>query len=174
MKVAIASDNQVKIQATMKAFRDRMSADLEFVHKKVFSGVPDQPFDDDIQSGAHNRAVAVQKEFDADYGVGLEGGITQHQGKYYEYAWCAIAERSGKISYGHSFGVPMPDVLMKKIIDEKKELGTALDELIHEENTKQKDGFFGFATGNRITRESGYYAMICASLAPIVLRQYYG
>jgi len=173
MKIAIGSDNPVKIQATRNAFRDRMSGDLEFVHKKYPSEVPDQPFDDDIQTGARNRAIAVRDGLDADYGVGLEGGITSHQGKYFAYAWCAIADRKGNITFGHSFGVPIPDVLMHKILKEGKELGDALDELLEEENTGQKDGFFGFATGNRVTRESGYYAMICAALAPIILSDYY-
>lgn len=145
-----------------------------FKEMKAPSGVPDQPFDDDIQTGARNRAIAVQQKLDADFGVGLEGGITQHQGAYFEYGWCAIADRDGKITYGHSFGVPLPNTLMQKILKEGKELGEALDELLGEENTKQKDGFFGFATGNRITREKGYYDMICAALAPRVLKEFYG
>ncbi|MFA5030126.1 MAG: inosine/xanthosine triphosphatase [Patescibacteria group bacterium] len=174
MKIAIGSDNPVKIKATEKAFSDRLDVDFEFEHKKMPSGVPDQPFDDEIQIGAHNRAVAVQREFNADYGVGLEGGTTKHQGQYFEYGWCAIVDRSGKVTYGHSFGVPIPEVLVTKIVDEKKELGISLDELLHKDNTKQKDGFFGFATGNCITRESAYYAMVCAALAPIVLKEYYG
>lgn len=173
MIIAIGSKNKVKIQATEKACKDRLQGDLIFKSIGVPSGVPDQPFDDDIQKGAKNRAIGACRYFDADLGIGLEGGITTHQGGYYEYAWCAIADKSGQVVYGHSFGIPMPPVLMKKI-SEGKELGIALDELLDIKNTREKEGFFGFATGNRITRETGYYAMICAALAPISLKKYYG
>lgn len=173
MKLAIASDNPVKIEATRKAFIDRLKINVELVHKKMPSEVPDQPFDEDIRRGAINRAKAAQKFFQADYGVGLEGGTVKHQDEYYEYAWCAIADAEGHVYTGHSFGVPLPKKLMKKILDEGKELGDALDELLGETNTKQKNGFFGFATGNLITRETGYYDMVCAALAPIALKEYY-
>ncbi|PIS41229.1 MAG: inositol monophosphatase, partial [Candidatus Kerfeldbacteria bacterium CG08_land_8_20_14_0_20_42_7] len=166
MIVAIGSENPVKVSATKKAFVDRLDVVCKFEFGKVLSGVANQPFNDEIQTGARNRALAIQKRFDADFGVGLEGGITQHQNEYFEYAWCAISDKQGKITYGHSFGVPMPDALTQKILKEGKELGDVLDELLHEKNTKQKDGFFGFATGNRVTRETGYYEMICAALAP--------
>jgi non-canonical (house-cleaning) NTP pyrophosphatase len=52
-------------------------------------------------------------------------------------------------------------------------LGNALDEVLGMANTKQKQGFFGFATKNLVTREHGYVDMILAAVAPIILKNYY-
>lgn len=174
MHVAIGSTNPVKIAATKKAFNARLKEPCTFSEHKVPSQVPDQPFDDAIQTGARNRAIAAQKEANSDYGVGLEGGITTHQGQPFEYAWCAIVDRKGNVTYGHSFGVPVPQVLFDMITKDGLELGDAQDKLLNKKNTKHQEGFFGFATDNMVTREHGYIDMISAALAPIVLTEYYG
>lgn len=78
MIVAVGSDNPVKINATQRAFTDRLKESINIVHKKLPSGVSDQPIGDEIQTGARNRAVAVREKYDADFGVGLEGGGLQN------------------------------------------------------------------------------------------------
>lgn len=173
MRVAIGSENPRKVEAVKRAFQARLQGPFEFLQKKVPSGVPDQPFDEETLRGAINRARGVRELFKADFGVGLEGGIAHHSGKVIEFAWCAIVDKNDKEYCAHSFGVPLPNVLLNKITKEGKELGDALDELLGTENIKQKEGFFGFATDNHVTRESGYHDMVHAALAPIILKDVY-
>ncbi len=172
MKIAIGSENPVKLKAVEKAIRKRFPEHCDFVFKKVASGVSNQPFGDETMEGARNRAQNVRLEFDADYGVGLEGGIDLRQGLPFAVAWCAIVDRQGKVSYGSSFGVPLPAVLMRRI-EQGMELGDAMDELFNTKNIKHREGFFGFATGNLVTREAGYYDMVLAALATFTLPEYY-
>lgn len=173
IKVAIGSENPRKVAAVKKAFEARLQGPFEFVEKKVDSGVPDQPFDDETLRGAINRAKNVRELFDADFGVGLEGGIAHHLDKIIEFAWCAIVDRQGEEYCAHSFGIPLPKLFYSKIKNEGKELGDVLDEVLGTSNIKQKEGFFGFATNNHVTRESGYHDMVHAALAPLVLKELY-
>ena len=67
MKVAVGSNNPVKISAVKRAFEDRIGGDVEVVSQKVETGVSDQPFNDETLEGAKNRALAVKKAFKADF-----------------------------------------------------------------------------------------------------------
>lgn len=173
MKVAIGSNNPIKIAATKKAFQDRFGKDITFQPVSVPSGVSDQPFGDDTRHGAFARAQAAQQALQADFGVGCEGGIEVIEGAWYATAWCAIADRQGNVSSAHALGVPIPNVLRFKIEQEGKELGVAQDEALGTTNAKHKEGFFGFATDNLVTREHGYTDALYAALAPIVKQDIY-
>jgi inosine/xanthosine triphosphatase len=173
MLVAIGSTNPVKIAATKKAFQDRFGGEIIFQSIAVPSGVSDQPFGDDTRAGAIARARAAQRELQADYGVGCEGGIEIVGGVWYATAWCAVADKKGQVYAAHSLGVPMPQVLRMKIEHEGKELGVAQDEALGTTNAKHKEGFFGFATDNLVTREHGYTDALYAALAPIVKQEIY-
>ncbi len=77
-KVIVASQNPVKITATKQGF-EKMFPNETFEIKgvSVSSGVSDQPRnDEETFNGTLNRANnASQVEPDADFWVGLEGGI---------------------------------------------------------------------------------------------------
>lgn len=173
MNVAIGSMNPIKIKAVKRAFIERTPEHVSFSEHEVDSGVPAQPHDEEIQTGAYNRAVAAQKAADADFGVGLEGGTVIYQDEPYEYGWCAIVDRDGNAQYAHSMGVPIPRVLYTMMVDEGLELGDALDKLLNQTNTKHREGFFGFATENIVTREHAFFDTVCAALSPLALKKYY-
>ena len=54
---------------------------IHFSHHKVASGVADMPTTlEELRNGAKNRAQACKKlEGDADYFIGMEGGVYQDQ-----------------------------------------------------------------------------------------------
>ena len=174
MKVSIGSLNPVKISAVEKAFQMRFKEKSFFCYHKVPSGISDQPYNDETRIGAVNRAKMTLKAAEqAEYGVGIEGGIEIRDDIAFVNAWCAIVDMEGNVNFGHSFGVPLPKVIMNKIKNEGMELGDAHDELVGETNTKQKEGWFGLATDNHVTREHGYINMVLAALTPIALPEYY-
>jgi inosine/xanthosine triphosphatase len=77
-KVIIASKNPVKINAVKQGFKKMFpNTEFEFIDISVSSEVSDQPFgNDEIFQGAFNRATNAKKEVsNADYWVGVEGGI---------------------------------------------------------------------------------------------------
>ncbi|KKU99733.1 MAG: putative non-canonical purine NTP phosphatase [Parcubacteria group bacterium GW2011_GWA2_48_9] len=155
-----------------KAFAAVWEGDVEVVSCSV-GGTKDQPFNDETPRGAKHRAFEALKASGADLGVGLEGGIDARPEGYFVTGWCAIADTAGKITYGRSFGVPIPAYVVDRMKKEGKELGDIVDELLDKKNTKQAEGFFGFATKNMVTREKGYIDMVVAALAPRVFPEFY-
>lgn len=173
MKVAVASSNPVKIEATRKAFATVFHESVEIISHPVQIDLPAQPYNEDTIESARKRAVEVLHASGADIGVGLEGGIDDRSEGFFATAWCAIADHEGSVTYGQSFSVPLPDIVVEKMRDEEKEMGDVMDELLNSKNTKQQNGFFGFATNDHVTREHAYVDMILAALAPRVHRELY-
>jgi non-canonical (house-cleaning) NTP pyrophosphatase/8-oxo-dGTP pyrophosphatase MutT (NUDIX family) len=76
MKVIIGSNNKDKIKIVKDALGE-LHLDVEAEGRKADSGITDQPLDKDTtKEGAINRAKnAKQKNPDADFWIGLEGGL---------------------------------------------------------------------------------------------------
>jgi len=166
-KVIIASKNPVKIQSVKNGF-EKMFTDqeFEFVGVSVPSGVSDQPFgNDETFLGAKNRADNAFNEFkDADFYVGIEGGIEQVKNEMEAFAWILVksADKYGKSRTG-TFFLPKEVV---KLIKEGKELGEADDIVFKRSNSKQANGAVGILTGNVIDRTKYYTESVILSLIP--------
>ena len=77
MNIAVGSLNPVKLAAVKEAFSIVWPDTVwDVIGVEVISGVSAQPMSD-IESikGAINRAKISITELEADYGVGLEGGL---------------------------------------------------------------------------------------------------
>lgn len=87
--IIIASENPVKIQATLDGF-SKMFPDEKFEIKgiSVDSEVKVQPMsDEETLMGAENRARNAMKIYpQADYYIGIEGGIEQKGKQVYTFA----------------------------------------------------------------------------------------
>ncbi|KZL16778.1 Non-canonical purine NTP phosphatase [Pseudovibrio axinellae] len=168
MKVVVASQNPVKVNATLEAFQAQFPADeIELISQDVLSGVSDQPMsDEETRKGAMTRAEnALGAHTDADFGVGLEGGICEVSGIAYTFAWMAVLSREGQISANRSMLLPLPDKVMA-LVRSGVELGHALDEIFGTQNIKQKGGAFGLLSGGRLTRTSIYVDTLFCALLP--------
>jgi len=166
-KVIIASKNPVKIQAVKNGFRKMFSAQgFEFMGISVPSNVNDQPFSsEETFTGARNRARNASKEIkDADFYVGIEGGIDQIGNEMQAFAWVVInaCGRNGKSRTGAFFLPRKIAALLKK----GKELGEADDLVFKRKNSKQQNGAVGILTGNVIDRTKYYEEAIILALIP--------
>lgn len=166
MKVAIGSENPVKIECVKLAFQAAWpDKTFEFVSYKTDSGVSAQPMSDaESIKGAIARAQQALSGHDADYGVGLEGGLQKIGEIYYDSGWIVIIDRQHRRGIGSTAKFPIPEKCMKMILD-GKELGDAIDILFKEDNMKQKRGFFGGMTNNLITRTSAYKDAVIVALS---------
>jgi len=165
MKVLVGSTNPVKVQAVKEAF-SKFFEDVEVKGRKVNSGVPDQPFDDDTFKGARNRARALMDE-EADFYVGLEGGVTELLGRTFTFGAFCIIDRAGRESFGASPLLLLPSRVVEGL-REGKELGDVMDELTGEHNTKQKGGASGFFTNGVVPRKDFYLQGLCVAMAPFL------
>ena len=139
IKVAVASFNPVKLGAVETAFKTQFpDYELELIPLSVASGVSDQPMsDDETRQGARNRVNNAMAELpDADYWVGLEGGLDTYDGKLMASAWMAVSDHTGTISEARTPTLPLPPAV-QELVEQGLELGDANDRVFAKVNSKQ-------------------------------------
>jgi len=165
--IAVASNNPVKLQAVLDAFRFIFSKEKwQTISMEVPSGVSHQPMSDsETHIGAVNRARNAQfARPDADYWVGIEGGVEDLEGEMSAFAWVVVVTRQllGQSRSG-TFMIP-PAVA--KLVREGKELGIADDIIFGRSNSKQQNGAIGLLTDNAIDRKALYQHAVILALVP--------
>ncbi len=174
MKVVVASKNPVKIRATQEAFeRQFPGQEIECVAVSVESGVAEQPFsDDETRHGAINRSQnACEDQPDADFWVGLEGGVDTFNGQLMAFAWMAVLGPDGRTCTARTMTLPLPPAV-KKRVDDGMELGEANDRVFSTVNSKHEGGAFGLLTSGRFTREGVYADTLTIALVPFTSKLY--
>ncbi len=166
MKVAVGSQNPTKVNAVKKAFEKVFPNVLwEVIGVGVPSGVADQPMTDrESIRGATNRAKRSLKKCNADFGVGIEGGMQKVGKEWFTSGWVVIVNKGGEIGTGSSIRMSIPPMLLKLILD-GNELGHANDIVFKQTNSKHGDGHFGLMTNNAITRTSAYQDAVFTALS---------
>lgn len=167
MKVVVASTNPVKINATKEAFR-LMLPELacEFEGVAAASGVADQPMsDEETLRGATSRVENAKKEYDADFWVGIEGGIEKRAGEFEAFAWVVIKNKEGTLGKGRTATFFLPRAVAHKI-EEGMELGHAIDAVFNQTNSKHNQGAIGTFTGGVIDRTKYYVDPVVLALIP--------
>ncbi len=154
-----------------------MEAFEKFFHEitvsgiSVPSGVSEQPFDEETYVGAENRARELFRRYpDADYFVGIEGGVQKISGIWFGFGAVAILDKKGRIGHGTSPQYELPESIVKQL-QSGKELGTVIDEMSGETNSKQKGGAIGFFTGGVFGRKDLYVTGIITALIPFLNKE---
>lgn len=166
-KIVIASTNPVKMQAALQGF-ERMFPEQAFeIHSvSAASGVRAQPLSSqETLQGAHNRACAAHRQApQADYWVGIEGGIEDCDEEMAAFAWVVVytPRLTGKGRTGTFFLPPV----VADLIRQGKELGEADDIVFNKNNSKQANGAIGILTGDVIDRTRLYEHAVVLALAP--------
>jgi inosine/xanthosine triphosphatase len=175
MKIVIASKNPVKINATKEAFLKVFSSTaFEFEGVSVPSDVSDQPMSSaEALKGAINRTEKSSTEIlDADYYVGLEGGVEDCDGKMYSFAWVAVRDNHGKMGTGKTGEFVLPPKVRELILN-GIELGNADDIVFGKSNSKQTNGAIGILTNDIIDRAALYTPAVIFALIPFVKPELY-
>lgn len=173
MNIIVASKNPVKINAVQMGFESYgKNAVIEGV--SVDSGVSDQPMSDaETLEGARNRVENARKKYpDADFWIGIEGGVERNEEKLDAFAWVVI---QGDNAIGESrtttFSLPHS---VSELIDQGYELGTANDIFFNKHNSKQQSGAVGLLTNNVISRTKLYVQAVQLALIPLINAKMYG
>lgn len=174
ISIAVASKNPVKVAAALDGFRQIWpEAECSAVPLSVASGVADQPMtDQETLQGALNRvqnAQAAQPE--ADFWIGLEGGVEEMEGELTAFAWIVIRSGTqlGKARTGAFFLPPAVAALVKQGV----ELGEADDQVFGHSNSKQQGGAIGLLTHNVLDRKQLYQQAVVMALVPFIQRELY-
>jgi len=178
MKILVGSTNPVKIQATTEAF-SKYYSDIEVIGFCVNSNVYPQPINYDTFTGAENRVKELQKvnsekNLNAEYFVGIEGGIIRHMNKWFAFGCMCIMDKNGRLSFGTSPHFELPEEVYSRLLN-GEELGEVMDEIIQLKNTKQNSGAIGFLTNGVMNRTQLYVPGIIAALVPFNhIKMYFG
>jgi len=165
MIIAVGSTNPTKIRPVRAVFSKYFKT-VVVKGVKVNSGVDDQPMtDDEMYKGALARAKnALKLVKNAEYGVGIEGGLHKYSYGWFERSLIVIVNKKGEIGVGSSGGLALPDRIIKRI-HEGKNLEEAVDELFGTKHVGETIGMFGIMTNNVVTRSQGVAHGVAFALA---------
>lgn len=168
--VVVGSTNPVKVTTAKEAFAAVFpETPLTFISFAAPSGVADQPFgSDETKQGAYNRARASQTAYgEADFFVGLEGGLEVDGDAYWAFAWMCVLGKDGTTGFGRTGSFLLPPGLCA-LVRAGHELGSASDEFFNEHNSKQKGGTIDLLTNGLIDRKAFYNDALIFALIPFM------
>lgn len=142
-------------------------APFDIVGVSVESGVADQPmtFDETLR-GAKTRVANARAEYpDADFWVGLEGGVDIQEDEMAVSGWVVVSDREGCIGKSMTNTIYLPPQVAK-LVAEGMELGDADDAVFGTTNSKQSNGAVGILTGDVLKREEGFMIGVIGALVP--------
>ena len=172
--VAVGSRNPVKLRAVARAF-ERMLPPVTAAVRGVSVSVqvPDQPVGD-LQTlrGARQRAAAAKACVpEAEFCVGLEGGVAEVGDRLAAFAWAVVsgdaAEGLGRTA---TFIVP-PAVAA--LVRDGLELGDADDRVFGCSNSKRGLGAVGILTHGLVDRAAFCEQAVVMALIPFTNRPLY-
>lgn len=156
MKIAIGTKNPVKIKACKNVMKEIFGNNIEIIPVEVDSIVSRTPLSDkEMIDGARNRALDSLKKIEADFGVGMEGGISEISGKRFLTGWSVVIDKNRVESIGGGQRVELPTHIVEEV-ERGKELGEVIDEITGEKDTKKKFGAVGVLTRRLIDREKAW------------------
>ncbi len=174
LRIIVGSKNPVKVGCTREAFSQAFGNVGLVEGIDALSNIPAQPrSEEETLLGAKNRATHAKSLLpEADYWVGIEGGVDEDPQGMYAFAWIYVLHRSGKSSQSKTgtFYLPPPVVAL---IQDGMELGHADDLVFQAQNSKQQGGSVGLLTHGLITREGYYQQAMVLALIPFLNESLY-
>ena len=168
MIVVVASTNPAKLLAVQQAFEAAFRVDVEARGVAVDSGVAEQPLsDEETFRGARNRARNARSAHpDADYWVGIEGGIEDTPKGMDAFGWAYVCSPSMEGQARSATFSLLPTVV--RSIKNGGELGPIMDKLFNKKESKKKGGAVGLLTNGLITRDALYAQPLIMALIPFL------
>jgi inosine/xanthosine triphosphatase len=172
--IIVGSLNPVKLQSTEDAFTLAFERSFHITGVNVPSGVSDQPFGaEETLLGAQNRAKSAKAAFpEADYWVGVEGGVEEDARGLFAFAWVWVLDKNGKHGQAKTSTFYLPEKVAE-LVKGGIELGQADDEVFSEDNSKQKGGSVGILTKGKLNRTEYYQQAVLLALIPFLQKNLY-
>lgn len=173
--VAIGSLNPAKVSAVEEVFKEVFEAEggVEVFGLLVDSGVSVQPINEETFVGARNRAERALDAGAADYGVGIEGGLVELGGRWYNLGFVVIVNRGGMVGTGTSGWFECPKIVLEEI-GKGRELADVMDEVSGTKESRNELGAIGILTKNRVTRKNLYVHGVYMALIPFMNKDLWG
>lgn len=172
LKVNVGTRNPVKVAAVEAVFARVFGPELEVRGVAVDSGVPPEPFGEEIARGALQRAKRALQ--DADYGVGIEAGLVWNEvlQTHFDVQFCVIVDRSGRVTAGHGPGFVYPPQVLAEV-KRGRAVGEVMAELTGIPEIGRREGSVGYLSKGLLTRQKLTEQAVLAALIPRIRPELY-
>lgn len=129
MIIGMGTKSALKQRSVESALR-QLGQKAEIVSTEVESVVPANPFGfDQIVTGARHRAKVALEIPGASWGLGIETGLVNIEGQYFDMAGICVLTDRGDESISFSAGMFVPDWVIEWIRKEDVEFGVITQQL---------------------------------------------
>jgi len=167
---AVGTKNKAKVKCVELCVNKMWPHESHLVGAvEVKSAVSAQPMTAaETMAGAMHRAKAALELIpEAQFGVGLEGGLETIGDATFECGWMCVVERSTKrVGWGSSARFQMSTKLLTPIVRDGKELAEVIDALTGETDVRSNLGAMGVLTNGHLGRTEAYSHGMLFALAP--------
>lgn len=160
--IIVGSANHVKVEA-VRTVMQKIFGEVRVTGIEVSSGVPDQPFEEQTRQGAINRAKAALG--DHDFAVGIEAGVFEKEDGLYDYQYCAVLDRSGRITVGTGSGFMYPPAVAD-LARKGMTIGDAMKACFDQNNIGKGQGAIGFLSKGLLDRKGLTEQSVTAAMIP--------
>lgn len=169
VRVSVGSDNPVKLQAVRNVML-RVYGDVELTGQRLSVNVPSEPWGEEVERGAVERARKSLGQ--ADYGVGIEAGVFERGGELFDVQYCAIVDKMNRVTVGHGSGFKYPPKVAD-LLRKGRTVGEAFQELYGQEKSGRGNGAIGFLTYGMLKRSELTEQAVVAAMVPRMRKELY-
>ena len=172
--IVVGSKNPVKVACAEEAFQLTFDDQILVQSLDVDSGVSPQPKgDQETYLGAYNRASNCKEAFpEADFWVGIEGGIDDMGDSMTAFAWIVVLDKAGKVGRSRTASFFLPPKITV-LVREGTELGKANDIVFQRENSKHGGGAIGSLSRGLVSRKELYKQAVLLALITFSMADLY-
>ncbi|WP_216317562.1 inosine/xanthosine triphosphatase [Deinococcus aestuarii] len=164
MRVRVGSLNPAKVRPVREVF-GAWWPDAEVEGVAVPSGVPEQPVGEaQTREGAVNRARAAL--VGADWGVGLEGGVSFEGEEARLFGFVAVA-RGHRVEVARTAEVRLPPVVAARV-RAGEEVGPVMDGVLGTVDVKRGVGSVGVLSRGLVTRADVWRQAVAFAAVPFL------
>lgn len=170
MNIAVGSTNPVKVEAVERTLEQY---DPTVTATAVDSGIPEQPWSVvETITGAETRARCAYEATDAEYGVGLEGGVARIEGTpgLSLIMWGAVTDGE-QMERGSGPTLRLPDQVASRL-ENGEELGPVMDDILGTDAIAERIGAAGVLTNGLTDRTQALGEAVACSFGPFLVDYY--
>lgn len=160
--IVVGSLNHVKVEA-VRSVMEKIYGNVRIRAYDAKSDVPEQPFEKETRKGAVNRAKAALGGH--DMAVGIEAGVFEMKDGLYDFQYCAIIDKTGKLTVGTGMGFRYPDKVAD-LVRGGMTVGDAMKEVYGKTDIGRKQGAIGFLSKGLIDRKTLTEQSVLAAMIP--------
>ena len=150
VRISVSTRNDLKINA-VKGYISTLMKNTSYRKFTGYDLPTEQPFGDDTAKLATQRAMKGLDDF--DYSIGVESGIIYNpmNQAYFDFHYCSVIDREGRITVGVSSGFQVPENMVALVKRGRTESEAYLS-LYGEADIGRSAGIVGKISGNRLSR----------------------